>query len=217
MTTPFDDSQYTNGSDPPTIKIYGDIHSGNCYKIKLLCSLLSIPHRWIAVDILNGETQTSEFLKMNPDGKIPLLVMEGGKCLAESNAILFYLARNSHLLPGDDLQLAMILQWQFFEQYSHEPYIAVARFIARYLGLPEDRKEEYENKRAGGYRALDVMELRLQRGQFLVGNHCTIADISLYAYTHVADEGGFDLSRYPTILGWLKRIQSLEGYIGMED
>ena len=217
MTTPFDDSQYPKGCDPPTIKIYGDIHSGNCYKIKLLCSLLSIPHRWIAVDILNGETQTSEFLKMNPDGKIPLLVMEGGECLAESNAILFYLAQNSHLLPEDNLQLARVLQWQFFEQYSHEPYIAVARFIARYLGLPEDRKEEYENKRAGGYRALDVMELRLQKGQFLVGNHCTIADISLYAYTHVADEGGFDLSRYPTILDWLKRIQSLEGYIGMED
>ncbi len=199
-----------------SMKIYGDIHSGNCYKLKLLCSLLSIPHRWIAVDILNGETQTPEFLQMNPDGKIPLLVVEGGECLAESNAILFYLAQNSHLLPEDDLQLARVLQWQFFEQYSHEPYIAVARFIARYLGLPEDRKEEYENKQVDGYRALDVMELSLRRGQFLVGNQCTIADISLYAYTHVADEGGFDLSQYPAILEWLKRIQSLDGYIAME-
>ena len=199
------------------MRIYGDIHSGNCYKIKLLCSLLSIQHRWIAVDILNGETQTPEFLQMNPNGKIPLLVIDDGEYLAESIAILFYFARNSYLLPEDDLPLARVLQWQFFEQYSHEPYIAVARFIARYLGLPEDRKLEYENKQIGGYRALDVMELRLQKGLFLVGNECTIADISLYAYTHVAGEGGFDLSRYPAILAWLKRIQSLDGYIGMED
>ena len=155
---------------------------------------MSIPHQWIAVDILKGESLTPEFLKMNPNGKIPLLVMDDGECLAESNAILFYLARSSDLLPGDDLNLARVLQWQFFEQYSHEPNIAVARFIARYLGLPEDRRAEYESKQAGGYRALDVMEQTLQKNQFLVGNQCTIADISLYAYTHVADEGGFDLS-----------------------
>ncbi len=200
-----------------SMKIYGDFGSGNCYKLKLICSLLSLPHQWIAVDILKGESLTPEFLKMNPNGKIPLLVMDDGECLAESNAILFYLARRSDLLPGDHLNLARVLQWQFFEQYSLEPYIAVARFIARYLGLPEDRKAEYESKHAGGYRALDVMEKTLQKNQFLVGNQCTIADISLYAYTHVADEGGFDLSRYPAILAWLGRIQSLDGYIGMED
>ena len=199
------------------MKIYGDIYSGNCYKLKLLCSLLSIQHQWIAVDILKGETQTPEYLKMNPSGKIPLLVTDEGEYLAESNAILFYLARNSHFLPQDNIQQARVLQWQFFEQYSHEPYIAVARFIARYLGLPDDRKAEYESKQAGGYRALDVMEHRLDKGQFLVGNQCTIADISLYAYTHVADEGGFDLCRYPAILSWLKRIQSLDGYIEMGD
>jgi glutathione S-transferase len=199
------------------VKIYGDIYSGNCYKLKLLCSLLSIQHQWIAVDILKGETQTPEYLKMNPSGKIPLLVTDEGEYLAESNAILFYLARNSHFLPQHNLQQARVLQWQFFEQYSHEPYIAVARFIARYLGLPDDRKAEYESKQDGGYRALDVMEHRLNKGQFLVGNQCTIADISLYAYTHVADEGGFDLCRYPAILSWLKRIQSLDGYIEMGD
>jgi len=197
------------------VKIYGDIYSGNCYKLKLLCSLLSMQHQWIAVDILKGETQTPEYLKMNPSGKIPLLVTDEGEYLAESNAILFYLARDSRFLPQDDLQQARVLQWQFFEQYSHEPYIAVARFIARYLGLPEDRKAEYESKQAGGYRALDVMEHRLNKGQFLVGNQCTIADISLYAYTHVADEGGFDLCPYPAILVWLKRIRSLDGYIEM--
>ena len=199
------------------MKIYGDIYSGNCYKLKLICSLLSIQHEWIDVDILKGETQTPEFLQLNPSGKVPLLVLDDRECLAESNAILFYLATNSELLPDDDLQLARVLQWQFFEQYSHEPYIAVARFIARYLGLPEDRRAEYESKQAGGYQALDVMEQQLQKTEFLVGNQCSIADISLYAYTHVADEGGFDLSRYPAILNWLRRIQSLNGYVGMAD
>ena len=199
------------------MKIYGDVHSGNCYKLKLLCSLLSIRHEWIAVDILKGESQTPEFLKLNPNGKIPLLVTDKGECLAESNAILFYLARNSALLPDDALQQARVLQWQFFEQYSHEPFIAVARFIARYLGMPEHRKAEYESKQAGGNQALAVMEEQLQTSPFLVGGQCTIADISLYAYTHVASEGGFDLDSYPAISQWLKRIQSLKGYVGMDD
>jgi glutathione S-transferase len=199
------------------MKIYGDVHSGNCYKLKLLCSMLSIQHEWIAVDILKGESQTPEFLKLNPNGKIPLLVTDKGECLAESNAILFFLARNSDLLPGEALQQARVLQWQFFEQYSHEPYIAVARFIARYLGMPEHRKAEYESKQAGGNQALAVMEEQLQKSHFLIGDQCTIADISLYAYTHVADEGGFDLDRYPAISRWLNRIQSLDGYVGIDD
>ena len=199
------------------MKIYGDVHSGNCYKLKLLCSLLSIQHEWIAVDILKGESQTPEFLRLNPNGKIPLLVTDKGECLAESNAILFYLAQNSDFLPHDVLQQARVLQWQFFEQYSHEPYIAVARFIARYLGMPEHRKVEYERKQAGGNQALAVMEDKLKTSSFLVGDECTIADISLYAYTHVADEGGFDLSGYPAICQWLNRIQSLDGYVGMDD
>ena len=179
--------------------------------------MLSIQHEWIAVDILKGESQTPEFLKLNPNGKIPLLVTDKGECLAESNAILFFLARNSDLLPGEALQQARVLQWQFFEQYSHEPYIAVARFIARYLGMPEHRKAEYESKQAGGNQALAVMEEQLQKSHFLIGDQCTIADISLYAYTHVADEGGFDLDRYPAISRWLNRIQSLDGYVGMDD
>ncbi len=199
------------------MKIYGDVHSGNCYKLKLLCSLLSIQHEWIAVDILKGESQTPEFLKLNPNGKIPLLVTDKGECLAESNAILFYLARSSDLLPDDALQQARVLQWQFFEQYSHEPYIAVARFIARYLGMPEHRKAEYESKQSGGNQALAVMEDKLKTSPFLVGDECTIADVSLYAYTHVADEGGFELSSYPAVSQWLNRIQSLDGYVGMDD
>ena len=199
------------------MKIYGDVHSGNCYKLKLLCSLLSIQHEWIAVDILKGESQTPEFLRLNPNGKIPLLVTDKGECLAESNAILFYLAQNSDFLPHDALQQARVLQWQFFEQYSHEPYIAVARFIARYLSMPEHRKAEYESKQAGGNQALAIMEDKLKTSSFLVGDECSIADISLYAYTHVADEGGFDLSSYPAISQWLNRIQSLDGYVGMDD
>ena len=199
------------------MKIYGDSQSGNCYKLKLLCSLLSIQHQWIPVDILKGETQTPDFLKLNPAGKIPLLVTADGECLSESNAILFYLAQDSQYFPDDKIQQARVLQWQFFEQYSHEPYIAVARFIARYLGMPEDRKAEYESKQAGGNQALAIMEEKLQTSPFLVGDSCTIADISLYAYTHVADEGGFDLSSYPAIKNWLKRVQSLPGYVGMDD
>jgi len=199
------------------MKIYGDSQSGNCYKLKLLCSLLSIQHQWIPVDILKGETQTPDFLKLNPAGKIPLLVTADGDCLSESNAILFYLALDSQYFPDDKIQQARVLQWQFFEQYSHEPYIAVARFIARYLGMPEDRTAEYESKQAGGNQALAIMEEKLQTGPFLLGELCTIADISLYAYTHVADEGGFDLASYPSIQRWLKRIQSLPGYVGMDD
>ena len=197
------------------MKIYGDIYSGNCYKLKLLCSMLSIEHEWIPVDILKGETETSEFLQMNPNGKIPLLVTPEGHYLTESNAILFYLAVNSYLLPTSSLQLARVLQWQFFEQYSHEPYIAVARFIMLYLGMPEERRMELQDKQIGGYRALDVMEAHLINSEYLVGNQCTIADISLYAYTHVADEGGFDLAAYPAINAWLGRIQSMDGYIAM--
>jgi glutathione S-transferase len=199
------------------LKIYGDVYSGNCYKLKLLCSILSITHQWVAVDILKGESRTPEFLELNPNGQIPLLITDRGECLAESNAILFYLARDSHFLPDDVMQQARVLEWLFFEQYSHEPNIAVARFIARYLGMPEDRKADYESKQKGGNRALAIMEEKLQTSPCLVGDSCSIADISLYAYTHVAEEGGFDLSRYPAIKSWLKRIQSLPGFVGMDD
>ena len=140
------------------ITVYGDLQSGNCYKIKLLLELMSTPHDWVAVDILKGETRSEDFLRLNPAGQIPLLVLEDGRTLSESNAILNYLAFGSEWLSNDAYQLALIQQWQFFEQYSHEPYIAVARFINRYLGLPEDRREEYEAKQQGGHRALSVME-----------------------------------------------------------
>ncbi len=198
------------------MKIYGDIQSGNCYKVKLLTSLLDIEHEWIEVDILANETQTESFLKMNPNGKIPLLELDDGMYISESNAILNYLASESTLVGTCRFSTAKILQWQFFEQYSHEPFIAVARFISKYLGLPEDRKSEYHDKQVGGHKALKVMEEQLQLTPYLVGSEITIADISLYGYTHVAHEGGFDLSEYPSILKWIERIQSHPKYIGME-
>jgi len=198
------------------VKIYGDIQSGNCYKIKLLTSLLEIEHEWIEVDILASETQSESFLKMNPNGKIPLLELDNGTYISESNAILNYLAYGSDLVGNGRFSRAKVLQWQFFEQYSHEPFIAVARFISKYLGLPKERKAEYNAKHAGGHKALSVMEEQLQLTPFLVGEDITIADISLYAYTHVADEGGFDLSAYPSIRRWIDRIQSHPKYVGMD-
>ncbi len=196
-------------------KIYGDYQSGNCYKIKLLMSLLQIEHEWIDVDILKNETKTVSYLGKNPMGQIPLLECGDGSFIAESNAILNYLADASPLLSNEPFNRAKILQWQFFEQYSHEPYIAVARFIAKYLGLPDNKKDEYTAKQEGGHKALAVMEQQLLHSPYLVGNHLSIADISLYGYTHVADEGGFDLAEYPAIQRWIKNIQQLPNYVPM--
>lgn len=197
------------------MRIYGDIQSGNCYKIKLLASLLGIEHEWIHIDILNGESHTAEFLEKNPNAKIPVLELEDGRCISESNAILNYLASGTDFLSNDAYEYSKIQQWQFFEQYSHEPFIAVARFIAKYLGLPDDRRADYESKQEGGHKALSIMERQLQQTPYLTGDHLTTADISLYGYTHVAEEGGFDLNRYPAIQQWLARIQSQPHYVGM--
>jgi glutathione S-transferase len=199
------------------LKVYGDIYSGNCYKIKLLMSLLKLEHEWIAVDILAGEAGTEEFEKMNPNKKIPLLILDDGHYLTESNAILNYLAADSVYLPDDRYQRALVLQWQFFEQYSHEPYIATARFIRKYLGLPKEREAEYQAKQEGGHKALSVMEQQLAQTEFLTGNALTIADISLYAYTHVSHEGGFELRAYSSIRRWIESIQQTPNYVGMSD
>lgn len=198
------------------MRVYGDIASGNCYKIKLLLSLLNMEHEWQHVNILAGESETPEFLSMNPNGKIPLLLLDDGETLSESNAILNYLAEGSEFLPTDKLHRARVLQWQFFEQYSHEPYVAVARFINKYLGLPEERRAEYDAKQSGGRKALRVMENQLEITPFLTGHDYTIADISLYAYTHVAHEGGFDLSDYPAVGTWLSRVAAHPAHVTME-
>lgn len=197
------------------MKIYGDKRSGNCYKLELLTSILELQHEWIDVDILKGETRSAKFLEKSPNGKIPILELDDGRVLSESNAIMHYLAANSSLIPTSQYSFASLLQWQFFEQYSHEPYIAVARYINIYLGMPEARRAEFESKQAGGYRALAVMETQLKITPFLLGDTLSIADISLFAYTHVAHEGGFDLSPYPAIRNWISLIQSQKGFVKM--
>ncbi|MDE1197092.1 glutathione S-transferase [Pseudomonas sp. Bc-h] len=198
-------------------KVYGDYNSGNCYKIKLMLNLLGAQYEWVPVDILNGETETEAFLAKNPNGKIPVLELEDGTCLWESNAILNFLAEGTPYLLTEPRLRTQMLQWQFFEQYSHEPTIAVARFIQFYLGLPEARMEEYRSLHKRGYKALRVMEQQLVRTPFLVGDSFSIADIALYAYTHVAHQGGFDLTQFPAIQSWLERIRQQPGYVGMLD
>ena len=197
------------------MKIFGDSRSGNCYKIKLLAALLEIQHEWIHVDTLEGGTQAPEFLNKNPNGKIPVVELADGRCLSESNAIINFLASGSALVSSDPYEYAKVQQWQFFEQYSHEPFIAVARFIAKYLGLPDDRRAEYESKQEGGHKALRIMEEQLQQTPYLTGGQLSTADISLYAYTHVAGEGGFDLQNYPAVRQWLNLIQSEPKYVAM--
>jgi glutathione S-transferase len=198
------------------LKVYGDSRSGNCYKIQLLCAEMSIDYDWQEVDILAGETHTPQFLEMNANGKIPLLVLPDGRCLPESNAILFYLADGSDFFAGDTYRRAEILRWMFFEQYSHEPNIATSRFIIKYLGNPPDRQTSLKEKKAGGYKALDVMEQQLLRHPFITGDSYNIADIALFAYTHVADEGGFSLEEYPAIRGWIAAIQARPNYVPMK-
>jgi len=196
--------------------IYGDKRSGNCYKLQLLLALLGKACEWIDVDILKGECRTDAFLAKSPNGKIPILELDDGRVLSESNAIMHYLASGSTFIPTSPFTFATLLQWQFFEQYSHEPYIAVARYINLYLGLPEDKKAEYEAKQAGGYRALEVMDKQLSQTPFMLGNQISLADISLFAYTHVAHEGGFDLAAYPAIRNWITLIKDQKGFIPMD-
>lgn len=197
------------------LKIYGDSRSGNCYKIQLLCAEMGIDYEWQEVDILAGETRTPEFLAMNANGKIPLLALPDGRYLPESNAILFYLADGSEFFAGDAYSRAEILQWMFFEQYSHEPNLATSRFIIKYLGNPPDRLASLEEKRVGGQQALAIMERQLLRHPFIVGDNYNIADIALFAYTHVADEGGFSLSDYPAILAWIEHIEGRPKFVPM--
>ncbi len=197
------------------MKVYGDIQSGNCYKVKLLMSILSIEHEWIDIDILANETSTQNFLEKNPNGKIPLLELDDGNYISESNAILNYLAWGTSLLGNSRFEIAKVQQWQFFEQYSHEPYIAVARYIAKYLGLPESRRADYDAKQTGGHKALKVMEAQLSKTPYLVGDELSVADIALYGYSHVAHEGGFELTTYPAIRQWLQRIQTHPQYVAM--
>ncbi|WP_105901552.1 glutathione S-transferase family protein [Vibrio gangliei] len=197
------------------MKVYGDTLSGNCYKVKLVLSLLGIEHEWQHVDILKGEAKTPTFLAINPNGKVPTVLLDDGRVLSESNAIIGYFADGTDLIPQDRFLKAKAYQWLFFEQYSHEPFIAVARFIQKYQGMPAERLDEYHSLQPGGHKALTIMEQALRESDYLVGETLTIADIALYGYTHVAHEGGFDLSQYPAIQAWCQRICEHDGYVEM--
>jgi glutathione S-transferase len=196
------------------LHLYDFLPSGNGYKVRLLLHKLGLPFKLTELDLAKGETRTPEFLKKNPNGRIPTLELEDGTCLAESNAILCYLADDTGFWPDDRLARARILQWLFFEQYSHEPYIAVAR-AWKHLpgGMNELQQAQLPARIKGGYQALDVMERVLDGGSFLAGDRFGLADIALYAYTHVADEGGFDLGGYPAIRAWLDRVAALPRHV----
>ena len=197
------------------MKVYGDHESGNCYKLRLLLSHLDRSYEWVDVDVLTRQTRTPEFLAKNPNGRVPVLELDDGTFLAESNAILWYLASGSDFVPRGQLEQAKALQWMFFEQYSHEPYIATSRYWIYYLGEREKYRDQLAEKRDPGYAALGVMERHLAQRPFFVGPRMTIADIALYAYTHVADEGDFDLAGYPAVRHWLERVAAVPGHIAM--
>jgi glutathione S-transferase len=189
------------------LRLYDYLPSGNGYKVRLLLTQLGIPFERVELDIVRGATRTPEFLAKNPNGRIPTLELESGEYLAESNAILFYLAEGTPFLPAGRLARAQALQWMCFEQYSHEPNIATVRFWM-HTEMTDERRAMLPGKRALGYAALAVMEQHLGRHAFFVGEGYSIADIALYAYTHVADEGGFDLGRFPAVRAWLDRVRA---------
>ena len=196
------------------MKLYDFYESGNGYKARLLLAQLGLAYERIELDILKGATRTPEYLAINPNGRIPVLELDDGERLAESNAILCYLGEGTPFLPDGRLERARTLQWLFFEQYSHEPFIATLRFWY-FSGQAEQRKREIEERTPRGYEALGVMETQLAGREFLVDRY-GIADIALYAYTHVAHEARFDLSAYPAVNAWLERVPAQPGHIPME-
>ncbi|MEZ5531642.1 MAG: glutathione S-transferase family protein [Steroidobacteraceae bacterium] len=194
------------------MKLYDYLDSGNGYKVRLTLAHLAIPFAWEERDILSGATRTPEFLARNPNGRVPVLELDDGTCLAESNAIIWYLAEGSPLLPGERLGRAQVLQWMFFEQYSHEPYVATPRYILKHLPADSPRRAEMPDRLERGRAALAVMDRHLGAQPFFVGRRFSIADIALYAYTHVADEGGHDLEPWGHVRAWLDRVAAQPGH-----
>ena len=197
------------------LRLHDNHLSGNGYKPRLLLAYLGRTYERIEVDILKGETRTPEFLVRNPNGRIPVVELEDGTHLAESNAILFYLAEGTRFLPSEPLGRALTLQWMFFEQYSHEPCIAVARHWIRHVEMTDAQRAQLPDKQEGGRAALSVMEGHLRGSDWFGGCSMNVADIALYAYTHVADEGGFDLAHYPAVRDWLGRVAEQPGHVPM--
>jgi glutathione S-transferase len=183
------------------MKIYGDTNSGNCLKVKWVCDKLALPYIWVAVDTLKGETRTHEFLRLNSAGQVPTVVLDDGRALAQSNAIIRYLARGSDLIPADAYDAAKMDEWLFWEQYSHEPYLAVCRFQMVYQGMPASDLDPDKIKR--GYAALARMEHHLAAMRYLAGDRISLADVALLAYTRLAHEGGFHLDGYASLRRWI--------------
>ena len=190
----------------PAFTLYGDRRSGNCLKIVFAADWLGLDYRFVDVDIMTGESRTPEFLAVNPAGQVPAVDFGGGKTLAQSNAVQLYLAENTALLPEDPFLRAKVNEWLFWEQYSHEPYVAVCRFHMVYQGKSADERESWRVERAEA--ALDHMEAQLAGRSFLVGEALSVADISLLAYTRFAHEGGFDLSKRPSLTAWITRCET---------
>ena len=196
--------------------LYGMQDSGNCYKLRLAMAHLGIPYDQVDVDIMKGESRTAEFLEINPNGRVPVLKLDDERLLPESNAALFYLADGTPLLSDDKYARAQTLQWMFFEQYSHEPYIAVARFWRKFVADGEEQKKDrFPEWMDRGYAALGVMNRHLADRAFIVGESYSIADIALYAYTHVADEGGFSLREFDYVRAWIDRVAGQSGHVRM--
>ena len=189
--------------------VYGMAASGNCHKVKMVLENLRLPYQWREIDTLKGETRAATFLAMNPNGKVPVLAIDDTTFLPESNAIMWYLAEGTSLVPQDRLERARVLQWMFFEQYSHETAIAVARYIRGFLKRPDDPRLPDLEKR--GYAALGVMDRHLSAQPYFAGEALSIADLALFAYTHKADEGGFELAPYPAVVAWLDRVAAAPG------
>jgi glutathione S-transferase len=197
------------------ILLYDNAVSGNCYKVRLLLSHLKIPYERRELSVTDRSNRPQVLGALNPSLRVPTIVLEDGRPLGESNAILWHFGDGTRYAPEDRYERSQVLQWQFFEQYEHEPNIAVARFWLHYSGGDVD-KAALEKRQAGGYRALDAMEKHLAKKTFFVGERYSLADITMYAYTHVADEGGFDLGRYPGVRAWIERVASQPGHVKID-
>ncbi|HEY8791521.1 MAG TPA: glutathione S-transferase family protein [Gaiellaceae bacterium] len=196
--------------------LYNSPVSGNCYKVRLLLTHLGIPFERRELDVVDRSNRRQVLGDLNPALRVPTLVLDDGRALGESGAILWYLGEGTRFVPEDRYERAQVLQWMFFEQYDHEPAIAVARFWLAYSGRPDEFADRLPERIAAGQRALAAMERHLDGRQFLVGDGLTLADIALYAYTHVAEEGGFELEPYPAVRSWLERVASESGHVPID-
>jgi glutathione S-transferase len=197
--------------------LYNNSVSGNCYKVRLLLAHLGLPYEVRTLDVVDRSNRPEVLGGLNPALRVPTLVLDDGRPLGESGAILWYLGEGTRFVPDDPYERAHVLQWMFFEQYDHEPAIAVARFWLAYSGRPEEFAERLPERQAAGHRALAAMERHLEGRLFLVGERMTLADIALYAYTHVAHEGGVDLDSYPSVRAWLGRVAAEPGHVAIDD